>query len=172
MKCAAAKIVPKLLNFKEKQRHMDIAQEMLTTFSDNPGLLKKVITGDESLVYGYDMETKTQSSAIRQKRTELWKNHSWILHYDNAPSITSHRCLFVSFWIKTAIKSQPLYSPVYLTFSSSQYWFPMKGKHFATIEEINDKSKQKLLAIPKTAFEKCFEDWKKRWHKCIISEGH
>ena len=36
---------------------MDIAQEMLTTFSDDPDLLKMVITGDESWVYGYDMET-------------------------------------------------------------------------------------------------------------------
>ncbi|XP_014480147.1 PREDICTED: putative uncharacterized protein FLJ37770 [Dinoponera quadriceps] len=28
-----------------------------------------------------------------------------------------------------------------------------------------------LKAIPKIEFEKCFEDWKKRWHKCIISNG-
>ena len=47
----------------------------------------------------------------------------------------------------------------------------MKVKWFATIEEIKEKSKQKLLAIPKCAFRKCFEDWKKRWHKCIVSEG-
>ena len=46
----------------------------------------------------------------------------------------------------------------------------MKLKRFATIEE-KKKLKQKLLAIPKRAFQKCFEDWKKRWHKCIISEG-
>ena len=32
-----------------------------TTFSDDPDLLKKVITGDESWVYGYDIETKAQS---------------------------------------------------------------------------------------------------------------
>ena len=36
---------------------------------------------------------------------------------------------------------------------------PMKAKHFATIEEIKENSKQELLAMPK-----------KRWHKCIISE--
>ena len=42
---------------------------------------------------------------------------------------------------------------------------------FATIEVIKEKSKKKLLAIPKSAFQNCFEDWKKRWHKCIISEG-
>ena len=34
------------------------------------------------------------------------------------------------------------------------------GKHFATIEEIKEKSKQELLAIPKGASHKCFEDWK------------
>ena len=31
-------------------------------FNDDPDLLKKVITGDESWVYGYDTETKAQSS--------------------------------------------------------------------------------------------------------------
>ena len=47
----------------------------------------------------------------------------------------------------------------------------LKGKRFATIEEIKEKSKQELLAIPKTPFQKYFEDWRKRWHKCITSEG-
>ena len=42
MKPAAAKIVPKLLNFEQKQRRMDIAQKMLTTFNNDPDLLKKV----------------------------------------------------------------------------------------------------------------------------------
>ena len=45
------------------------------------------------------------------------------------------------------------------------------GKYFATIEEIKEKSKQELLVIPKRGFQKRFEDWKKRCHKCIISEG-
>ena len=40
---------------------MNIAQEMLTTFNDDPDLLEKVITGDESWLYGYDIETKAQS---------------------------------------------------------------------------------------------------------------
>ena len=47
---------------------------------------------------------------------------------------------------------------------------PMRGKRFAKIEEIEEKSKQKRLAIPKNVFQKCFEGWKKRWNKCIISE--
>ena len=41
---------------------MDISQEMLPTLNDYPGLLKNVITSDKSRVYGYDIETKAQSS--------------------------------------------------------------------------------------------------------------
>ena len=62
MKHAATKIVPKLLNFEQKQRHMDVSQEMLTAFNNDPDLLKKVITGDKSWVQEYDIETKAQSS--------------------------------------------------------------------------------------------------------------
>ena len=56
----AANIVLKLLNFEHKQCRMVTVQEMLKTFDLN--LLKKVITGDESGVSGYDIETKAQSS--------------------------------------------------------------------------------------------------------------
>ena len=48
IKRAAAKIVIQLLNFEQKQRRVDIAQEMLTTFNADPDMLKKVITGDKS----------------------------------------------------------------------------------------------------------------------------
>ena len=62
MQREVAKFVPKLLNFKQKQRRTDIAQEMLTTFNDDADLLKKVTTGDESWLYGNDIKTKAQSS--------------------------------------------------------------------------------------------------------------
>ena len=35
---------------------------------------------------------------------------------------------------------------------------PLTGKRFATIDEIKEKSKQELLAIPKSAIQECFED--------------
>jgi len=57
----AAKFVPKLLNFDQKNCRMSIAQELLNDVNDNPDLLKRVITG-ETWVYGYDVEIKTQSS--------------------------------------------------------------------------------------------------------------
>ena len=49
MKHAAAKI-------EYKQLRMDNAQKMLTTFNDDPNLLKK----SHNWVYGYDIETNAQ----------------------------------------------------------------------------------------------------------------
>ena len=58
MKRVAVKIVPKLPNFEQKQRRMHIAKETLAPFNDDPDLLKKVITGGESCMYSYNIETK------------------------------------------------------------------------------------------------------------------
>ena len=51
VKRAVAIIVPKLQNFEQNQRRIGIALEM-TAFNDDHNLLKKVITSDESFVYG------------------------------------------------------------------------------------------------------------------------
>ena len=52
----------KIAEFWPKTRRMTIAQEMLNDVNNDPDLLKRAITGDESWVYGYDVETKAQSS--------------------------------------------------------------------------------------------------------------
>ena len=49
---------------------------------------------------------------------------------------------------------------------------PMKRRHFATIEEIKEKSKKELsMTTSKNGFQKYFVDWKKWLHKCIMCEG-
>ena len=101
MKRVAAIFVPKLLNFEQKQRRIEVAQESLTM-------------------------------------------------------------------------PQPPYSPDMLL--CDFFLFPkikrtMKGRDFTAIDDIKSASLKELKAIPKIEFEKCFEDWKKRWHKCIISNG-
>ncbi|UYV78701.1 SLIT2 [Cordylochernes scorpioides] len=62
MRRVAAKFVQKLLNCDQKQHRMNIANEMLDSVRDDPNLLQRVITDDEAWVYGYDVETKAQSS--------------------------------------------------------------------------------------------------------------
>ncbi|UYV80262.1 hypothetical protein LAZ67_18002221 [Cordylochernes scorpioides] len=62
MRRVAANFVPKLLNCDQKQHRMNIANEMLDSVRDDPNLLQMVITSEEAWVYGYDVETKAQSS--------------------------------------------------------------------------------------------------------------
>ena len=111
-----------------------------------------------------------------QKRTELWKNQSWILHHDDVPAYTSILVREFLAKNKTVIMPQPAYSPDLVPadfFLFPKLKTPTEGKRFSTIEEIKEKSKQELLAILQSAFQKCFKDWKKRWHRCILSErGH
>ncbi|XP_071649994.1 protein GVQW3-like [Temnothorax longispinosus] len=48
---------------------------------------------------------------------------------------------------------------------------PLRGTRFSSREEIMEKSKTALMAIPNTEYKKCFEDWIKRWHKCVAVDG-
>ncbi|KYN30749.1 hypothetical protein ALC56_14951 [Trachymyrmex septentrionalis] len=93
------------------------------------------------------------------------------------PKLRSKTSLLVSSFLaknNTIIMPQPPYSPDLAPcdfFLFPKLKRPMKGRRFATIEEIKAASLEELKAIPKSAFQKCFDDWKKRWHKCIVSEG-
>ncbi|XP_011069097.1 PREDICTED: putative uncharacterized protein FLJ37770 [Acromyrmex echinatior] len=73
-----AKFVPKLLNFDQKQHRINIAKELLDSVRDDPNVLQKIITGDESWVYGYDVESKLnhpngscRTSQDRKKRAKF-----------------------------------------------------------------------------------------------------
>ncbi|XP_049528128.1 histone-lysine N-methyltransferase SETMAR-like [Dermacentor silvarum] len=62
MKTVAAKFVPKLLTVKQKQLRVEVSQDTLDSTNSDPDFISTIITGDESWVYGYDPETKSQSS--------------------------------------------------------------------------------------------------------------
>jgi len=58
----AAKFVPRALTHDQKDSRVAICQELKETVINDPTLLLNIITGDESIVYAYDPETKLQSS--------------------------------------------------------------------------------------------------------------
>lgn len=106
---------------------------------------------------------------------DLWRNDSWLLHHDNAPAHTS--LLVREFLAKnnTVMMPQPPYSP---DMAPCEYFFlfpkikrTLKGRRFTSIDDIKSASLKELNAIPKIEFQNCFGDWKKRWRKCIISNG-
>ena len=58
----AAKFMARLLNLEEKEHRLAICQELRQRAMDDRSSMSRVITGDESWVYGYDPETKQQTS--------------------------------------------------------------------------------------------------------------
>ncbi|XP_018373096.1 PREDICTED: putative uncharacterized protein FLJ37770 [Trachymyrmex cornetzi] len=50
-----AKFIPKLLRAEQKKLRLEIAQDNLEMVNNDDTVLKKVITGDESWVYGYEL---------------------------------------------------------------------------------------------------------------------
>jgi len=57
-----AKFVPRILTDDQKQQRINVCTELRQLTSDVETFLSRVITSDKSWVYGYDSETKQQSS--------------------------------------------------------------------------------------------------------------
>ena len=75
MRRVSAKFVPRLLNDDQKEKCVEISQELLANANGNENFLKNVITGDKTWVYGYDVETKMQSSQWMGKGSPRLKMH-------------------------------------------------------------------------------------------------
>ena len=77
-----AKFIPKLLTAEQKDLRSEIAQDNLEIVSDDINVLKKFITGNDSWVYGYDPETKRQSSQWKRPDEPLpkkaWQSRSHV----------------------------------------------------------------------------------------------
>lgn len=102
MRRVSAKFVPRLLTDEQKHDRLSKATELLECARGDPNFMKTIITGDESWVYGYDPETKTQSSQwktatsprpkkARQVRSSVkvmltvFFDHKGVVHHEYAP---------------------------------------------------------------------------------------
>jgi len=112
--------------------------------------------------------------AVRRKRPELWENQTWMLHHDNTPT---HASLLIRSYLakhQTSVVPRPPYSP---DFAPADFFlFPklkttLKGRHFQTIEEIQENAIRELRAITESAFQEALQQWKKRWERCMPVEG-
>ena len=61
MRKGCAKMVPKLLSEDQNEQRVTVYQDIIERLEDDPDLLGRVITGDESWIFEYDPETKRQS---------------------------------------------------------------------------------------------------------------
>ncbi|XP_075543739.1 protein GVQW3-like [Dermacentor variabilis] len=66
----SAKFVSKLLTAEQKQLRVEASQGMLDSTNSDPDFMNIIITGDESWVYGYDPQTKSQSSQWKHSTSQ------------------------------------------------------------------------------------------------------
>ena len=62
LKHVVAKFATHLLLPEQKEHHAAVANNLIQTTTNEPDFLKKVVTGDESWVCSYDLETNAQLS--------------------------------------------------------------------------------------------------------------
>jgi hypothetical protein len=48
---------------------------------------------------------------------------------------------------------------------------PLKGSRFDSREDIMWNTTKELRSLPEEAFQKCFQQWKEHWAKCVESQG-
>jgi hypothetical protein len=68
MKQTAEKFVSYLLT-EEQKKHVIVCHDLLKQLKNDSQFLTKVLTGDENWCYGYNLESKQQSSQ--------WKSPNW-----------------------------------------------------------------------------------------------
>ncbi|UYV76770.1 hypothetical protein LAZ67_14001984, partial [Cordylochernes scorpioides] len=162
---------------KKARRVRSNVKVLLTVFFDCRGVVHhEFLPQGRTVNKEYFLQVmRNLREAIRQKRPDLWKNKNWLLHHDNAPAHTSLHVRDFLAKNNTLMMPQPPYSPDLAPcdfFLFPKLKRPMKGRRYATLDEIKTASKEELKEIlKKNDFLKCFEDWKNRWHKCIISHG-
>jgi len=102
MRCIAAKFVPRILTTEQKEWRLSVATNMLQEAESDENFMGQIIMGDETWVYGYDPETKCQSSqwksadSLRPKKArQVWSKvkvmlivffyMEGIVHYEYIP---------------------------------------------------------------------------------------
>jgi hypothetical protein len=62
MRRISARFVPRLLSNDQKSLRVSVCRELKQQARDDPNFISNIIAGDETWMYGYDAETKQQSS--------------------------------------------------------------------------------------------------------------
>ena len=85
MRKICAKMVPRLLNEEQKERRVQVCQDILEQLETETNLLKRVVTGDKSWIFEYDPLTKRQTlewkSALssRPKKARMFKSKTKVM---------------------------------------------------------------------------------------------
>jgi hypothetical protein len=95
---------------------------------------------------------------VRQKRPELWRNHNWLLHHNNASAHTSLKT--TEFVTTNNMVIIPDLAPCdFGLFPKLK--MKLKRQRFETMSDIQRESQAVLDSIKENDFHGAFEVWKK-----------
>ena len=142
---------PRLFQLKKKV--------MLTVFMDYSGVVHHEFLPEGQTVNKeyYLSVIRRLCEEIRQERSDLWANNSWILHHDNAPSYSA---IIVREHLgkneTNTIQKPP--KPPHLApcdfFLSGWLKKPLRETRYSARDEVMEKSKMALMSIPQTDLKK------------------
>jgi len=149
---------------------------MLIVFSDAEGAIHRqfVPEGQKVNAEFYVGVLDRLLKRIRRVRTAKFQSSEWFLFHDNAPS---HNTAIVKKFLanrNVAVLHHPPYSPDLAPanyFLFPKFNFPLKGRHFQTVEEIQCAVTRELNNISKTAFLEGMKKLKEGANTCIDQEG-
>jgi transposase len=102
---------------------------------------------------------------VKRKRPELWRNHNWLLHHENAPTHTSLKTIEFVTNNSMVIVPHPPYSPDLAPCDlalSPKLKMKLKGRRFETVSDIQRESQAVLDSIKEIYFHGTFETWEKK----------
>jgi hypothetical protein len=112
---------------------------------------------------------------VRKLHPELWREQTWLLHHEKAPSHTSFHTQQFLAKNKMAVIPHPPYS--HDLAPCKFFLFPkmklkLKGQRFDNNEEIQPESQRVLDTLTKEDFQEAFQKWRRRWYRCLHVGGN
>jgi len=163
---------PKKLRFQISR----VKMMLIVFFFDAEGAIHREFVPEEQKVNAdlYVGVLDRLLKRIRRVRTAKFQSSEWFLLHDNAPS---HNAAIVKKFLanrNVAVLHHPHYSPDFAPadyFLFPKFKFPLKGRHFQTVKEIQCAVTRELNNISKTAFLEGMKNLKERANRCIDQGG-
>lgn len=161
---------------KKARQVRSAVKTMLICFFDARGVVHREFVPEGQTVNQdfYIQVLRRLREAVRRKRPALWESGDWWLHHDNAPA---HKALRVKQFLAKngmTLLPHPPYSPDLAP--CDFFLFPkmkkeLKGRRFADIEEVQEKSLDALKGIVTHEYADAFVQWGTRLERCINANG-
>lgn len=154
-------------------RSRSVAKRMVACFFTKTGHVATVPLENQKTVNSA-WYTSICLPEVFGKLRETNPNRRIILHHDNASSHTSHQTIEYLTTQKIELMGHPPYSPDLAP--NDFYLFPrikdkLRGQRFTSPEEAVEAFKNHVLELSHSDWQKCFDNWFERMHKCIDHHG-